>query len=109
MSRASLSDIVKNEAGLVSEYGLHQHDGGIAMPRDAKGYGLDEWFDFAIVGWDAPMQTYFIQCIELEDGLAWWLGTEYAEIPTFAMLCGVIRRIFDNQVAFQFVDNIERE
>ena len=109
MSRASLSEIVKNEAALVSEYGLHHYDVAIAVPRDAKGYGLDEWFDSAIVGWDASMQTYFIQCIELEDGLAWWLGTEYAEIPTFAVLCEVIERIFDNQVAFQFVDTIERQ
>jgi len=109
MSLASLSDILENEAELVSKYGLRGDDSGIAVPRDAKGYGLDEWFDYAVVGWDAPLQTYFLQCIELEEGLAWWFGTEYAEIPTFAMLCGVITGVFRNQVAFQFVDTIERE
>jgi hypothetical protein len=93
---------------LILKYGLQQADSGIAVPRDAKGYGLDEWLDSAEVGWDEAMQTYFLQCIELEEGLAWWLGTDHAEIPTFAMLCRIINRIFDDKVAFEFVDTIER-
>ncbi len=81
------------------------------MPHDIKGYGLDDWMDHVIVGWDEPMKTYFLQYIEEseeEDELAWWLGTDYAQIPTFDALCRAICQIFGNQVDFKFVNRIAR-
>lgn len=108
MSRYSFSNIVKNDKVLVSEYDLHNGDTDIVEPRDIKGCRLIEWLDDAFVGWDEPMQTYFIQCREEGDGLLWWLGTSHAEIPTFTDLCKVINRIFDNKVNFEFIDVIEK-
>ena len=107
MSRHCFSNIVKNEAVLVSEYDLHNGETDIVEPCDIKGYGLLEWLEDAVVGWDKPMQTYFIQCIEEGDRLVWWLGTSHAEIPTFADLCKVINQIFGNKVHFEFIDTIE--
>jgi hypothetical protein len=108
MSRHCFSDIVKNEAALISKYDLHNGASDIAMPCDTKGYGLLDWLDDASVGWDEALQTYFIQCIEEEDGPVWWLGAGYEEIPSFAELCKVVNQIFDNKVGFEFVDVIER-
>lgn len=102
MSRHALGEILEGENSLLSDMG------GASVPRDLKGYGLDEWLDFAVVGWDEPLQTYFLQGPEDGDEPCWWIGTDYAEIPTFAELCGVIRCIFGDAVEFDFVDRIER-
>jgi hypothetical protein len=103
MSRRAFGEILANEAVLVA--------GGLMGPRDTKGYRLDEWIDRAVVGWDAPLRTYFLQYVdEGEDGeTGWWFGTEYAELPRFADLCAVIRGIFGNVVEFEFVDRIQRD
>jgi hypothetical protein len=78
------------------------------VPCDTKGLGMDEWINYGVVGWDDSMQTYFLQGPD-QDGEepSWWLGTSYAEIPTFTLLCGVIREIFGKSVEFEFVDRIE--
>lgn len=50
---------------------------------DTEGYSLSDWVNFAEVGWDEPLQTYFLQAIELDDGPVWWFGQRPREIPTF--------------------------
>ena len=109
MSRHAFGEILKNEAALVSSYKDLATSDRACVPRDIKGYRLDEWMDYAIVGWDEPIQSYFLQCGEDDEGgLAWWFGTVYAEIPTFAELCWLIRVIFKNSVEFEFVDRIDK-
>jgi len=109
MSRNCFSSIVKNEAILIAQYDLHNGEADIEEPCDVEGYGLLEWLENAVVGWDGPMQTYFIQFKEVGDELVWWLGTSFGEIPTFEDLCATIRRIFKHAVGFEFVDVILRE
>ena len=95
MSRYAFGEILGNEAAVAAN---HMDSGDdTPVPRDTKGYGLDQWIDYAVVGWDEPMQTYFLQYLEDEEELVWWPGTDHAEIPTFADLCRVIRRIFGEQ------------
>jgi len=93
----------------MSRYGFGEILGSAELPeqQDLKGYRLEEWLDFAVVGWDEPLQTYFVQGPEEDDELSWWLGTTYAEIPTFAMLCRLIELIFGDSVPFEFVDRID--
>lgn len=64
--------------------------------------------NFAEVGWDEPLQTYFLQAIELDDGPVWWFGQRPREVPTFEDLCDAISRAFDGKVKFDFVDTIEK-
>ena len=108
MSRYAFGKILGNEAGLFARVRSLDDAGNADVPRDLKGYGLDEWLDCAVVGWDEPMQTYFLQGPEEGDELSWWFGTAYAEIPTFSELCGVIQRLFGDAVKFEFVDRIKR-
>src|SRR5438552_1956085 len=108
MSRHAFGEILGNEAGFFARVRSLDDAGTADVPRDLKGYGLDEWLDCAVVGWDEPMQTYFLQAPEEGDELSWWFGTAYAEIPTFSELCGVIQRLFGDAVKFEFVDRIER-
>jgi hypothetical protein len=106
MSRLGFYHIVKNHERLVDQYDLENGDTEIEEPRDLKGYGLGRWFDEGVVGWDPPMETYFIQCIEVGDGLEWWIGTSHREILTFDDLCSVLNQIFANRVSFEFIDSI---
>lgn len=108
MSRHAFGEILGNEEELFARGGSVDAAGNPVVPRDLKGYGLDEWLNYAIVGWDEPLQTYFLQGPEEGDGLSWWFGTAYAEMPTFSALCGAIRLVFGDAVMFEFVDRIER-
>ncbi|HEY6927187.1 MAG TPA: hypothetical protein VI653_27165 [Steroidobacteraceae bacterium] len=108
MSRYAFGEILGNEAGLFARVRSLDDPGNADVPRDLKGYGLDAWLDCAVVGWDEPLQTYFLQGPEEGDELSWWFGTAYAEITTFLELCGVIQRLFADAVKFEFVDRIER-
>jgi hypothetical protein len=110
MSRHAFGEILENEVALrTCCFGVADVEGA-SGPRDLKGHGLDEWIDSAVVGWDEPLQTYFLQCLEEDEGdePVWWFGTAYAELPAFADLCGVIRLVFGGAVEFEFVDRIER-
>jgi hypothetical protein len=40
---------------LISRYELDHGDSKASVPQGVKGYGLDEWFDYAVVGWDESM------------------------------------------------------
>ena len=111
VSRHTFGEILENEDLPLSS--CKAADGTLkpATPQDIKGYGLDDWIDHVVVGWDEPMKTYFLQYIEEreeEDELVWWLGTDYAQIPSFDALCAAIREIFGNQVDFKFVNRIAR-
>lgn len=108
MSRHGFYHIVGNHEFLVDKYDLDNGDTEIDEPCDLKGYGLGVWFDDGVVGWDPPMETYFIQCVEVGDDLEWWIGTNYREIPTFKDLCSVINKVFDHRVDFEFIDTIGR-
>jgi hypothetical protein len=109
MSRHCFSNIVKNEAALVDKYDLYNGDTDIVEPRDSEGCGLLEWLEDGVVGWDEPMQTYFIQCKEVGEGLVWWFGTSFREIQKFDDLCAIINRVFKNSVDFEFIDVIDRQ
>ena len=108
MSRHSFSSIVKNKTELVFKYDLENGESEISEPRDLEGVRLTEWFDDAVVGWDEPLQTYFVQCKEVGDDLVWWFGTDFNEIRSFNELCSIINRIFFNEVDFEFIDDIVR-
>ena len=111
MSRHAFGEILENEDFPLSSCKPAAGALDPSIPHDIKGYGLDEWIDHAIVGWDEPMKTYFLQYVEdkgEEDELAWWSGTDYAQIPTFDALCHAIRQIFGNRVDFKFVNRIAR-
>jgi hypothetical protein len=60
MSRHAFGEILGNEAELFACVGSLDDAGNADGPRDLKGYGVDEWLDCAVVGWDEPMQTYFL-------------------------------------------------
>lgn len=81
-------------------------------PKDIKGYSLYDWSQRGEIGWDPPMQTFFIQLIFRageEDQHGWWIGTEYGEIPNFPSLCNVIDQIFNMPRGFfEYTDCIER-
>ena len=109
MSRHCFSNIVKNTNELITKYDLENGESEIEEPCDIKGYGLSEWFDQGVVGWDEPMGTYFIQCIEEGDELVWWLGTTFREIQSFEEVCMLINKIFENTVDFEFVDVIKQD
>lgn len=75
---------------------------------DTEGYSLYDWVNYAEVGWDEPLQTYFLQAIEQDGGPVWWFGQRPREIPTFENLCDAINDAFDGKVKFDFVDTIEK-
>jgi hypothetical protein len=108
MSRHAFTEIMRDEAAF-----LEKHDNNETPPYDLKGYSMQDWIHYAIVGWDAPINSYFLQGPENEESEAgepvWWFGTSYAEVPTFAALCSIIRKIFGNAVEFEFVDRIDRD
>ena len=110
MSRHFFEDIIQNSDKLVAEYDLANGESEIDEPLDIEGYGLSVWFHGGLVGWDEPLQTYFIQCVQCDQGddLVWWLGTQYKEIPTFKSLCQTINNIFEGKVGFEFVDLIDK-
>lgn len=109
MSRHGFAEILENAAVLLASHRGMDGAGGATEHQDLKGHRLQEWLDLGVVGWDEPMQTYFIQGPQAGDQLSWWLGTTYAEIPTFSMLCRMISLIFDDAAGFEFVDRINTE
>lgn len=107
MSRYGFGEILENVEFLLESDRSREGAEGLTEQQDLKGYRLEVWLDFGVVGWDDPMQTYFVQGPEEGDELSWWLGTAYGEIPTFAMLCRLIMLIFGDAVPFKFVDRID--
>jgi hypothetical protein len=107
MSRYSFGEILENETLLLESARSRDGADGLTGQQDLKGHQLQTWLDCAVVGWDEPLQTYFVQGPAEGDELSWWLGTTHEEIPTFTMLCRLIRLIFDDKVPFEFVDRID--
>lgn len=108
MSRQPLSSIVANAEQLLGEDDEAEAQADDESFCDVEGYGLDDWLDYAEVGWDEPLQTYFLQAIELDDGPVWWFGQRPRELSTFEDLCGAINRAFAGKVKFEFIDTIEK-
>lgn len=71
---------------------------------DIKGNSLDEWFADAVVGWDPVMGSYFINC-HPESKTGWALGMN-EKIVTFDQFCAVMERVFNEQVSFDFNQNL---
>jgi hypothetical protein len=67
---------------------------------DIKGNSLDEWFADAVVGWDSNMESFFINCYP-ESKTGWALGVN-EKIATFDEFCAVMERIFNENVSFDF-------
>ena len=108
MSRHLLSDILTNEEFLIKHYDLENGESEVPEPEDLKGYGLSYWLDECLVGWDPGLETYFLQCIELgHETLEWWIGTSPKEITEFDQLTYIIESLFNHQVEFEFVNNIQ--
>jgi hypothetical protein len=107
MSRYRFGEILENEKLLLESGRRRDGADGLTGQQDLKGHQLQTWLDCAVVGWDEPLQTYFVHGPAEGDELSWWLGTTPGEIPTFAMLCRLIRLIFDDTVPFEFVDRID--
>jgi hypothetical protein len=105
MSRQAFGSILRNEDELLADDD-DADDEGLC---DTQDFSLSDWLDDGVVGWDEPLQTYFVHAVETDDGPVWWFGTSPREIPTFADLCKVINRAFGDRVKFDFVDTIERK
>ncbi|WP_339427689.1 MULTISPECIES: hypothetical protein [unclassified Pseudomonas] len=58
--------------------------------EDLLGYGLYDWLNHGVAGYDPNLQTYFFN---LES--SWIIGTTPAEIPTIADLQCVLAAIFN--------------
>lgn len=110
MSRYEFVNIINNKKQLRDEFDLDNGESLIDEPLDREGYGLSEWFDMGIVGWDPGLETYYLQCIEINGGdeLAWWIGTSYKEIELFENLTTLINKIFNDQIKFEFTDSIQK-
>jgi hypothetical protein len=111
MSRQPFSSILRNAEELLGdddedEIEEDEDDGAFT---DNEDYSLYDWVNYAEVGWDEAMQTYFLQAIELDDGPVWWFGKLPRELPTFEDLCKAIDGAFGGRVRFDFVDTIERK
>lgn len=110
MSRQPFIEILRNAEALLREdaESLEQEPDSDGL-CDAEGYALEDWLDYAEVGWDEGLQTYFLQAIELADGPVWWFGTAPRELPTFQALCNAVNRAFADKVKFDFIDTIEKK
>ncbi len=62
---------------------------------DALGLSIDYWLSYGTVGWDEPMDTYFIQ-LDNE----YWFGSFYQEIKTIEKLKHICYELFGNDVTF---------
>jgi len=83
---------------IVSNINLLIAAGGI---QDRKGYTLAEWYSDGFVGWDAALNTYFVQ-LDVGDPPAWWI-IEPDGIRSFGELCLVINDLFQQPLGvFQF-------
>jgi hypothetical protein len=95
MSRQPFASILRNAEELLGEddgddEGVHEAAENAEEDDifcDLRGYSLYDWVNYAEVGWDEPMQTYFLQAIELDEGPVWWFGQMPGEVPTFEALC----------------------
>lgn len=75
--------------------------------RDRKGRSLEEWEAYGIVGWDAPLSSYFIQLDNHQDNIPWCISNN---IKTFEHLCEIINYIFDvSKGMFDFKNTIRIE
>jgi hypothetical protein len=77
MSRFCFSKIIENPNGAESDV------------EDLLGYNLSAWMAIGVVGYDDPLNTYFIN---MEDG--WIFGTTDHEIPSIHHLQRVIAALF---------------
>ena len=111
MSRYLLTEIITNEQELIDLYDLGNGDSN-NEPICLKGYGLCAWLDDCVVGWDEPLNTYFLQSFEecIDDCVepVWWLGAEPNEISTFSELCDIINAIFEGNINFKFINAIKK-
>lgn len=85
MSRHTFAEVITNTHELQNENLM-----------DTEGYSLENWLNYGILGWDDPMNTYFIQLDNNGDGPPpWWLGVRRNEISTFEEFCTTMNEIFN--------------
>lgn len=77
-----------------------------AMPKtDRNGVSKEEWDRNALIGWDDRLLTFFCS-VESSKGnpgnnLAWWFGTDTAELPYVDFLEATIGACFGVDVRFK--------
>lgn len=57
--------------------------------EDLVGYGLNDWLNFGVAGYDPQLQTFFFNL----DG-SWIFGIEHGELPDISSLQAVLSAIF---------------
>jgi hypothetical protein len=97
MSQYAFCQIIANINSLLEAGGI----------KDQKGYTLAEWEREGFVGWDAALNTYFLQ-LNVGDPPAWWI-IEPNGIRSFDELCLLINELFQQPPGVFHFQNVIRQ
>lgn len=95
MSRYSLSQFVQN-ADELEEYAQEHLD---CLTRETS---LQSWLEDGFLGWDEPMETFFLQGPEIHvgvmEGPIYWFGVEQREILSPYALAKILCAVFPGAI-----------
>lgn len=95
MSQYSLSQFVQN-ADELEEYAREHLD---CLTRETS---FQSWLEEGFLGWDEPMETYFLQGPEIhvgeKEGPIYWFGVEQREILSPYALAKILGAVFPGAV-----------
>ena len=84
----------------MSRYRFSDFAKEIKAEKDIFGNTLLDWQKYGWLGYDSPLETYFIQLDKDEDYPTVWYGYSCGEIKSPYFLIAIIRKLFKSDIEF---------
>ena len=84
----------------MSRYRFSEWVKEIKAEKDIFGNTLDDWQKYGWLGYDKPLETYFLQLDKDEDYPTVWYGYNCGEIKSPYFLIAIIRKLFNSDIEF---------
>lgn len=84
----------------MSRYRFMEFISEIKSEKDIFGNKLSDWQKYGWLGYDKPLETYFLQLDKDEDYPTVWYGTKWLEIRSPYILTALIEKLFGCSIKF---------
>ena len=95
----------------MSRYRFAEFIQDIPIEKDIFGNALSDWLTYGWLGYDRPLETYFLQLDKDGDYPTIWYGYEFGEIKSPYFLIALIRKLFNCDIEFneKLIDKLIKE
>ena len=84
----------------MSRYRFMEFISEIKSEKDIFGNKLSDWQKYGWLGYDKPLETYFLQLDKDEDYPTIWYGTKWLAIKSPYVLTALIEKLFSCSIKF---------